>query len=258
MASKVDDATSLIKQETDDEAEDDEPREAKRRKTEEAEASAIHVSDQKQVPPKGDAPVVKVEEDGAYDKETDDEKEEESHQEVIKPLQEEESFREDLAKWTERVKKCVTKYAKAGGGRALAVAILSKERFDFHMKSEGNDDELAEGLNMFSYEPYGNGQGLELSEKRGVDDLGDCRSNALSLLKTETQNDSEDIKYTSDLSLYLIPGTAGEDWTDWSNGDWDLVVKEAESEIGPFPGPFTVSRLATIVKELEGIVFPSA
>lgn len=257
MASKVDDATSLIKQETDDEAEDDEPREAKRRKTEEAEASAIHVSDQKKVPPKGDAPVVKAEEDGAYDKETDDEEEEES-QEVIKPLQEEKSFREDLAEWTERVKKRVEKYAKAGGGRALAVAILSKERFDFHMKSEGNDEELAEGLNMFSYEPYGNGRGLELSEKRGADDLGDCRSNALSLLKTETQNDSEDIKYTSDLSLYLIPGTAGEDWTEWSNGDWDLVVKEAESEIGPFPGPFTVSRLATIVKELEGVVFPSA
>jgi len=255
MASKVDDATSLIKQETDDEAEDDEPREAKRRKTEE-EASAI--SDQK-VPPKGDAPVVKVEGDDAYDKETDDEKEEES-QEAIKPLQEEKSFSEDLAKWSEGVKKRVTKYAKAGGGRALCVAIMSKERFDFHMKSEGNDDELAEGLNMFSYEPYGNGRGLELSEKRGVDDLelGDCRAEALSLLKTETQNDSEDIKYTSDLSLYLIPGTAGEDWTEWSSGDWDLVVKEAESEIGPFPGPFTVSRLATIVKELEGIVFPSA
>lgn len=250
MASKVDDTTSLIKQETDDEAEDDEPREAKRRKTEE-EASAI--SDQK-VPPKGDAPVVKVEEDGAYDKETDDEEEE--SQEVIKPLQEEKSFREDLANWSEDVKKRVTKYAKAGGGRALAVAILSKERFDFHMKSEGNDDELAEGLNMFSYEPYGNGRGLELSEKRGADDLGGCRSNALSLLKTETQNDSEDIKYTSDLSLYLIPGAAGEEWTEWSNGDWDLVVKEAESEIGPFPGPFTVSRLATIVKELEVIVFP--
>ena len=252
MASKVDDATSLIKQETDDEAEDDEPREAKRRKTEKANAS-----DQK-VPPKGDAPVVKVEGDDAYDKETDDEEEE--SQEVIKPLQEEKSFREDLANWSESVKKRVTKYAKAGGGRALAVAILSKERFDFHMKSEGNDDELAEGLNMFSYEPYGNGRGLELSEKRGVDDLelGDCRAEALSLLKAETQNDSEDIKYTSDLSLYLIPGTAGEEWTEWSNGDWDLVVKEAESEIGPFPGPFTVSRLATIVKELEGIVFPSA
>ena len=248
MTSKVDD-TSLIKQETDDEAEDDEPRrEAKRRKTEE-ESSA---SDQK-VPPKGDAPVVKVEDDGAYDKETDDEKEEES------PEEKENAFREDLAKWTERVKERVEKYAKAGGGRALAVAILSKERFDFHMKSEGNDEELAEGLNIFTYEHYGNKGGLELSEKRGADYSydGDFRAEALSLLKTETQNDSEDIKYTSDMSLYLIPGAAGEYWTEWSNGDWDLVVKEAESEIGPFPGPFTVSRLATIVKELAGIVFPS-
>jgi len=266
MASKRD--ISLIKQGTKDEAEEDasshdEPQEAKRRKKE--------ASDQ--LPPKY-APV-KVEDD-AFDKQTDDESEslEEKKYVPVKPVKEEDddafdketddeseslkekAFSDNLAKWIERVKNRVKKYEQAGSGRALAMSILSKEGFDYHMK----DDE-GEALNMFMYEPYGNGQGLELSETEGSGSgiFDDCRAKAILLLDLDDpfggkQNDSEEIKDTANRNLYLIPGSA-KTWDEWSNGDWDMLVKEAESHIGPFPGPFTISRLTAIIKELEGIVF---
>lgn len=233
MASKID--MSLIKQETEDEAEDTsslEPQEAKRRKKEAS--GKLQTKNT----------TVKKEHD-LYDKERDDESE----------SQEENSFWEDLAKWTERVKHRVKKYEKAGGGRALAMAIMSKEGFDYHMK----DDE-GEALNMFTFEEFGNGRGLELSESRGFRCHGlDCRGQAHLLLDGislgDDQHDFKDIEWTVNRSIYVIPG-AVETWTNWSKADWDLVVKEAESLIGPFPGPFTVSRLAAVIEEMENIVFP--